>query len=99
VTPLRQAQAARDRSQDVDDTLSLAGNPLGSLGNPFVHSLPVTLGNHTVRDVQKYNWPCPVGPSADRYDEPRIGFGRFRRVLWGSRQVWSSHSYGVVWVQ
>jgi hypothetical protein len=40
-----------------------------SLGNPFVHSLLVTLGNHTVPDVQTYNWPCPVGPSADMGDD------------------------------
>src|SRR5579864_269081 len=30
----------------------------GSLRNPFVHSLPVTLGNHAVHDAQTYNWPC-----------------------------------------
>src|SRR6202035_6103524 len=41
-----------------------------SLGNPFVHSLLVTLGNHAVHRVRSYNWPCPVGPSGD------IGDGR-----------------------
>ena len=32
-----------------------------SLGNPSVHSLSVTLGNHAFHVVQTYNWPCPVG--------------------------------------
>lgn len=32
-----------------------------SLGNPFVHSLSVTLSNHAVCDARTYNWPCPVG--------------------------------------
>ena len=32
-----------------------------SLGNPSVHSLSVTLGNHAFHDLQTYNWPCPVG--------------------------------------
>jgi hypothetical protein len=32
-----------------------------SLGNPFVHSLSVTLGNHAIHHVQPYNWPCSVG--------------------------------------
>src|ERR1700722_12822778 len=55
--------------------------PLSSLGNPFVHSLLVTLGNHAVHDVQTYNWPCPVGPSADRQDELRSAVrDRFRDV-------------------
>src|SRR5208283_767000 len=36
-------------------------SPPGSVGNPFVHSLSVTLGNHAVHGVQTYNWPCPVG--------------------------------------
>jgi hypothetical protein len=33
----------------------------GSLGNPVVHSLSVTLGNHAIRLVQPYNCPCPTG--------------------------------------
>ena len=33
----------------------------GSLGNPSVHSLLVTLGNHAFHDFQTYNGPCPVG--------------------------------------
>ncbi len=33
----------------------------GSLSNPSVHSLSVTLGNHAFHDLQTYNWPCPVG--------------------------------------
>jgi hypothetical protein len=32
-----------------------------SEGNPSVHSLSVTLGNHAFHDLQTYNWPCPVG--------------------------------------
>ena len=32
-----------------------------SLGNPVVHSLLVTLGNHAIYDARSYNWPCPVG--------------------------------------
>jgi len=32
-----------------------------SLGNPSVHSLSVTLGNHAFYDLQTYNWPCPTG--------------------------------------
>jgi hypothetical protein len=36
-----------------------------SLGNPFVHSLLVTLGNHAIRTVQPYNWPCPNGHLRD----------------------------------
>src|SRR3984957_699627 len=58
--------------------------PLSSLGNPFVHSLLVTLGNHAVHDVQTYNWPCPVGPSADRQGELRSAVrDRFRDVSGG----------------
>ncbi len=34
---------------------------LGSLGNPFVHSLSVTLGNHALQPAQPYNCPCPTG--------------------------------------
>src|SRR5579863_9862336 len=33
----------------------------GSLGNPFVHSLLVTLGNHAIPPLQPYNCPCPNG--------------------------------------
>src|ERR1700675_3046618 len=35
-----------------------SAEPPGSLGNPFVHSLSVTLGNHTIPPFQPYN--CPV---------------------------------------
>src|ERR1700730_13521310 len=37
-----------------------------SLSNPFVHSLLVTLGNHTIPPVQPYNCPCPTGHLQDR---------------------------------
>src|SRR5579871_384464 len=33
----------------------------GSVGNPVVHSLLVTLGNHTIYVQGTYNWPCPDG--------------------------------------
>jgi hypothetical protein len=32
-----------------------------SLGNPVVHSLSVTLGNHAILPFQPYNCPCPTG--------------------------------------
>src|SRR5437588_8961726 len=56
----------RERFKGIHDGVSLdaatarLASP-GSLGNPFVHSLLVTLGNHAVRDVRTYNWPCPDG--------------------------------------
>jgi hypothetical protein len=28
-------------------------------GNPVVHSLSVTLSNHTILSTQPYNYPCP----------------------------------------
>ena len=28
-------------------------------GNPVVHSLSVTLGNHTILSTPPYNYPCP----------------------------------------
>src|SRR5579862_475875 len=42
-----------------------------SLGNPVVHSLLVTLGNHAIHTVRTYNWPCSAGLSADESDVPR----------------------------
>src|ERR1700720_188159 len=76
--------------------------PLSSLGNPFVHSLLVTLGNHAVHDVRTYNWPCPVGPSGDigdgRLDISRKQFpGRSAGSV--KTRIWSLQSYGVVWLQ
>src|ERR1700689_1794045 len=78
-----------------------------SLGNPFVHSLLVTLGNHAVPGVQTYNWPCPVGPSANLSDDPPGSTQEpFPRTLSGfcssfglKTRLWSSHSYGIVRVQ
>jgi hypothetical protein len=43
------------------DPQQSVGIAAGSVGNPFVHSLSVTLSNHTVHDAGTYNWPCPVG--------------------------------------
>ena len=37
----------------------LAAPTSRSLGNPLVHSLSVTLGNHTILPTQPYNDPCP----------------------------------------
>jgi hypothetical protein len=37
-----------------------------SIGNPFVHSLLVTLGNHTITPIQPYNCPCPTGHVSNR---------------------------------
>jgi len=31
----------------------------GSGGNPVVHSLSVTLSNHTILSTQPYNYLCP----------------------------------------
>jgi len=42
------------------------GLPQHSLRNPSVHSLSVTLGNHTVLGNPAYNDHCPVGHPAFR---------------------------------
>ena len=51
----------RDPVRPCASNLFCYQNALDSLSNPSVHSLSVTLGNHTVHDFQTYNWPCPVG--------------------------------------
>jgi hypothetical protein len=61
-TPLRPNWVMlRDPLRPCASNLFCHQNALGSLGNPSVHSLSVTLGNHAVHDFQTYNWPCPDG--------------------------------------
>src|SRR6478752_4925048 len=64
------------------------GGPADSVGNPSVHSLSVTLGNHAFHDFQTYNWPCPVGHSPilivalrDRTREQPPAFSGFVAIL------------------
>ena len=47
-----------------------------SLGNSFVHSLLVTLGNHAIPPFQPYNCPCPNGHvSLQQFGRVRLDWG------------------------
>src|SRR5216684_5846445 len=79
----------------------------GSARNSVVHSLSVTLSNHTILGNPSYNDPCPKDhPSYDRQTWP-IGWptrrSSFPRKMFFWREVdrsWSQQAYGVrFWFQ